>query len=38
MNHIIQTNSNFTARVQSVRHQYAHVISDGRATSQRQPR
>jgi len=26
MNHIIQTNNNFTACVQSVRHQHAHMI------------
>jgi len=34
MNRIIQINNNFTACVQSVRHQ--HVISDGRATVQSQ--
>jgi len=38
MNHIIQMNSSFTACVQSVRHQHAHMISDGRATGQSQPR
>jgi len=38
MNHIIQMNDNFTACVQSVRHQHAHMISDGRATGQSQPR
>jgi len=37
MKHIIQMNNNFTAYVQSVRHQHAHMISDGRATGQSQP-
>jgi len=31
-------NNNFAACVQSVRHQHAHVISDGRAIGQSQPR
>ena len=37
MNHIIQINNNFTACVQTVRQQHAH-ISGGRATGQSQPR
>jgi len=31
-------NNNFTAYVQSVRHQHAHMISNGRATWQSQHR
>jgi len=37
MNYIMRTNNNFTARVQSVHHQHAHMISDGHATGQSQP-
>jgi len=29
MNHIIKINNNFTVCIQSVRHQHAHMISDG---------
>jgi len=36
INHIIQMNNNFTACVQSVRHQHAHMITDGRTTWQSQ--
>jgi len=32
MNYIIQMNNNFRARVQSVCHQHAHIISDSHAT------
>jgi len=34
----MQINNNSTACVQSVRHQHAHMISDGRVTGQSQPR
>jgi len=37
MNHIRQTNNNFAACVQTVRHQHAYVISDCGATGQSQP-
>ena len=36
MKHIIQINNNFTACVQSVRHQHTYMISDSRATGQSQ--
>jgi len=38
MNHVIQTNNNFIARIQSVYHQHAHMISGGRTTGQSQRR
>jgi len=38
VNHIIQMSNNFTARVQSTRHQHAQMMTDCRATGQSQPR